>query len=79
MYECYEKKVILTAFQNSPDCGLTPNSNTTVHRTEIALQDKCIKLGKGYVFYDCSAATPATRTIPIVSLFLLAVSILMFL
>ena len=54
-YQCREKKVVITTYQNSHDCGLTPGNNTIViETTEIAAMDKCIKMGKGFIFYDCS-------------------------
>ncbi len=62
-WRCFEKKIMLTTFTNSPDCGLTPNNETVVTATEIAVMDKCIQLGRSWLFYDCSEATTRTRSV----------------
>ena len=62
-WTCFEKKIMLTTFTNSPDCGLTPNNETVVTATEIAVMDKCIQLGRSWLFYDCSEATTRTRSV----------------
>ena len=72
-YQCREKNVILTTYKNSYDCGLTPGNDTIIQTTEIALMDKCIKLGKGFVLYDCSQGHSSHHILSFVYIFLLAV------
>lgn len=65
-YSCREKKVMITTYKNSKDCALTPNNTTIVKISEISAMDKCIKLGKGWVFYDCSnsnSIAPSTMNV----------------
>ena len=59
-YQCLEKKVVLTTFTNNPDCGLTPSNNTVITTVDVAAADKCIQLGKGWVFYDCSGTVKSS-------------------